>query len=262
MRPSFPHSLFTKLHPDHKDGVFLLETNLKEGKHEEVYIRIRENEGHLINDAQVQALPDQAPSTEYDRLWVMRKQSAVAVCNQLARKSNPVILELGCGNGWFSHMLSGIPGSSVIGMDMNLTELKQAARLFQKNNLSFAFGDIEQHPLLPETFDFVVLNAAIQYFSDTPGLLHMIRKLLKKNGEIHILDSAFHRTTAAQEKARASSKEYFAQMGEPDMIHHFHHPHWSGIESFHPKIRHFNRNLLKKLLRIPQNPMPWVVIGK
>lgn len=262
MFPSFPHSCFTQPDPEKKDGVFLLETKLTEGKHEEVYIRIREKEGHLINDSQVLALPNQAPAPEFHRLWVMRKQSALAVCTQLAKTSNPTILELGCGNGWFSHMLSAIPGCLVIGMDMNRTELGQAARLFPKDNLAFAFGDIERDPLLPEMFDFVVLNAAIQYFSDTPGLLHMIRKLLKKNGEIHILDSAFHRTKAAQEKARASSREYFAQMGEPDMIHHFHHPHWSDIESFHPKIRHFNRNLLKKLFRIPQNPMPWVVIEK
>jgi ubiquinone/menaquinone biosynthesis C-methylase UbiE len=259
---SFPDYCFTQSHPEKKDGVFMLETRLTEGKHEEVYIRIREKEGHLIGDTQVLVLPDQAPSTEFDRLWVMRKQSAVAVCNQLASKPNPVILELGCGNGWFSRMLSGISGSSVIGMDMNLTELKQAARLFQKDNLAFAFGDIKRDPLLPETFDFVVLNAAIQYFNDIPGLLHIVRKLLRKNGEIHILDSAFHRTKADQEKARTRSREHFAQMGEPHMIHHFHHPLWSEIESFQPKVRHFNRNLVKKFLRIPQNPMPWVVIGK
>ena len=262
MLPSFPHFCFTQPHPEKKDGIFLLETMLKEGKHEEVYIRIREKEGHLLRDTQVLTLPDQAPAPEFQRLWVMRKQSAVSVCNQLARESNPVILELGCGNGWFSHMLSEISGSSVIGMDMNLTELKQAARLFQKDNLAFAFGDIERDPLLQETFDYIVLNAVIQYFNDIPGVLSTIRKLLKKNGEIHILDSAFHRTTTDQEKARARSRDHFAQMGEPDMIHHFHHPLWSEIESFQPKIRHFNRNLLKKLLRIPQNPMPWLVIAK
>jgi ubiquinone/menaquinone biosynthesis C-methylase UbiE len=262
MLPSFPHSCFTQPDPEEKDGVFLLETRLKEGKHEEVYIRIREKEGHLINDAQVRALPDLAPATEFQRLWIMRKQSAEAVCTQLAKTPNPTILELGCGNGWFSHMLSAIPGSLVLGMDMNRKELGQAARLFQKDNLAFAFGDIEQNPLLPETFDFVVLNAAIQYFNDTEGVLHTIRKLLKKNGEIHVLDSSFHQTKADQEKARARSLDHFAQMGEPDMIDHFHHPLWSDIKSFQPKVRHFNRNLLKKLLRIPQNPMPWVVIGK
>lgn len=262
MVPSFPHSCFTQTHSEKKEGVFLLETRLKEGKHEEVYIRIREKEGHLINDAQVMDLPNTAPAPEFHRLWVMRKQSALAVCAQLAKTPNPTILELGCGNGWFSHLLAAIPGSMVLGMDMNQTELRQAARLFQKDNLAFAFGDIDQDPLLPEMFDFVVLNAAIQYFNDIPGVLRIIRKLLKENGEIHILDSAFHHTKAEQEKARARSREHFAQMGEPDMIHHFHHPLWSDINSFQPKVRHFNRNLLKKLLRIPQNPMPWVVIGK
>ncbi|HOY95374.1 MAG TPA: class I SAM-dependent methyltransferase [Catalimonadaceae bacterium] len=262
MLPSFPHSLFTQPDSEKKDGVFLLETRLKEGKHEKVYIRIREKEGHLIRDTQVLALPNEAPAPEFQHLWVMRKQSAVAVCAQLGKTPNPSILELGCGNGWFSHMLSSLPGSFVLGMDMNKTELGQAARLFQTDNLAFAFGDIEQDPLLPEKFDFVVLNAAIQYFNDIPGLLHLIRKLLKKTGEIHIFDSAFHLTKADQEKARARSRKHFAQMGEPDMIHHFHHPLWSEIKNFQPKIRYFNRNLLKKVLRIPQNPMPWVVIGK
>lgn len=81
MLPSFPHSSFTKSHPDHKDGVFLLETNLKEGKHEEVYIRIREKEGHLLSDPQVLALPDQAPSTEFDR-FAMGDKEAKCSCRQ------------------------------------------------------------------------------------------------------------------------------------------------------------------------------------
>lgn len=145
---------------------------------------------------------------------------------------------------------------------MNLTELNQAARLFQKDNRAFVFGEIEQHPLVPETFDFVVINATFKYFNDIPGVLHIVRKLLRKIEEIHILDRAFHHIKADQEKARARSRKHFVQMGEPDTIKQFHHPLGSDISSFQPKVRYFNRNLLKKLLRMPENPLPCVVIRR
>ena len=106
--------------------------------------------------------------------------------------------EAGCGNGWLSHQLSGVPGISVIGSDINFSELQQAGRVFYKiPNLHFMYGNIESDLFEDKQFDAMIFAASIQYFSnrcrnDQEGL-----RLLKPGGEIHILDSHFYSCTGA-----------------------------------------------------------------
>ncbi len=60
-----------------------------------------------------------------------------------ARKKTLEILEVGCGNGWLTHQLADIPGTRVTGLDINFTELQQAARVFSNDpNLRFIHGDM------------------------------------------------------------------------------------------------------------------------
>ncbi len=55
------------------------------------------------------------------------------------------ILELGCGNGWLSHLLSQSLQRDVCGIDVNRTELTQAARMFgHDQRLSFIAADIQR----------------------------------------------------------------------------------------------------------------------
>jgi len=261
MPDSFPEICFAQKPIDKRDRIFILGSNVPVSPHEDVYIRIRRKEGHLLTDGQVIALPEKAPDPSFMKLWKMRKESSETVIKNLRAKNKKLtILELGCGNGWFSHALSQIPDSEVLGMDLNFTELNQASRLFSNKNLNFAFGDIEKDILVSESFDIITLNASIQYFQSAPNLLNTLVPLLKIQGEIHILDSPFHKSVADQKEARERSRIYFEKMGESEMMNHFHHLLWSEIETHNPEIHFFNRSRLKKILRIPQNPMPWIII--
>ena len=112
-----------------------------------------------------------------------------------AHKKAAGILEIGCGNGWLSHQLSGVPGSRVIGLDPNLGELRQAARIFRKQpNLKFIYGDFYSAVLQDLSFDIIVMAAnLIHCFPSLPAIVKDALTHLRPRGELHILDSCFYR---------------------------------------------------------------------
>ena len=98
---------------------------------EKKYITTRGLENRLYNDEELEKLPDIDAGHTHYREWLMRKRSSQRLVRYLAaRKKSMDILEIGCGNGWLSHQFANIPGSQVTGVDINFTELQQAARVF------------------------------------------------------------------------------------------------------------------------------------
>ena len=55
---------------------------------------------------------------------------------------NAKILDVGCGNGWFSGQLAAIASAKVYALDLNRMELEQAARIFNLHNLILCYGNI------------------------------------------------------------------------------------------------------------------------
>lgn len=193
---------------------------------ESVYIRLREAEHRLYSDEEVLNLPDISPLHPHYKEWVIRKKSTEKLIRYLNRKKMPLnILEIGCGNGWLSRQLSDIPESHVIGIETNITELRQAVRIFsQMPNLNFIRGDFNKMDFHGDLFDIVVMAASVQYFSSVQNTLkHVLRYYLKPGGEIHIIDSPFYQ---AAEVAAAMERTaiYYTQLGFPEMIpFYFHH---------------------------------------
>ena len=129
------------------------------------------------------------------REWAGRATS----CNRLVRylagnKKAAHILDIGCGNGWLSHRLSSVPGSRVIGLDPNLNELRQAARVFRhQSNLKFIYGDFYSDILQDLSFDIIVMAATVHYFPSLPLIIGDVLPHLRARGELHLLDSCLYR---------------------------------------------------------------------
>lgn len=106
---------------------------------ERKYIEIRDLENRLYTDEEILKLPDLPMEHPLYKEWQARKQLFNRLYKHLAgRRRSLDILEIGCGNGWCSHQMAEIPYANVIGLDINFTELQQAARVFSDNpNLSF-----------------------------------------------------------------------------------------------------------------------------
>jgi len=100
-------------------------------------------------------------------------------------KQNSVILDLGCGNGLSSYMLSK-NGHTVIGTDISAFFLLDASHL-QNKNLNYLVCDALSLPYKDESFDVVCSNELIEHLTDIPRAITEMARVLKSGGVIIIM---------------------------------------------------------------------------
>src|SRR6187549_921819 len=89
---------------------------------ERKYTTLRFKEKRMYSDEEVRHLPFIAREHPHYHEWVLRKRSCHRLVKYLEQKKTPLkILEIGCGNGWLSNQIIKIPGTVVIGSDINFT---------------------------------------------------------------------------------------------------------------------------------------------
>lgn len=228
--------------------VFAGNENLENSLFEKKYINIRCMENRLYSDDEVMNLPDISPEHTHFNEWTIRKKSSHRLTQYLtAQKKRLHILEAGCGNGWLAHCLSEIPHAEVEGLDINFTELQQAARVFNENDhLRFIYGNIESGILKGREFDTIVFTSSIQYFRSLTETLGLCLGLLKPGGEIHILDSPLYETQEI-EAAKERTFLYYDSLGYPEMSDYYFHHDINELRGFHYKIVQNPNSLFQKL---------------
>ncbi len=204
---------------------------------EKRYIGLRNKEKRIYTDEEVKQLPDCDPTHPHFKEWQAKKVSSKKLVSYLSDKKKPLqILEIGCGNGWLSHQLSAIPRSHVLGVDINFTELQQAARVFNDcRKMKFMYGDVESGILSDRQFDIIVLADTIQYFRSPDEILEFCFQYLLPDGEIHITDTRFLESKALA-IAKERSEEYFMSMGYPEMTYHYFHHSIKDLAHFNHTV--------------------------
>src|SRR5580704_10187789 len=235
-------------------------SRLREILFEKKYIVIRSLENRLCTDEELIKLPEMATDHPHHREWKIRTRSLRRLVRYLSgRKKAQEILEVGCGNGWLTHHLADIPGTKVTGVDINFTELQQAARVFSNDpNLRFIHGDIRSGILEDRLFDCIVFAASMEYFPSLKKIVHYCLAFLKPGGDIHIIDSPFYRPEQI-ERAKRQSQAYFASFGYPEMAEYYYHHSISDLRAFHHDLLHNPHSVRNRLLRT-SNPHPWIRI--
>jgi ubiquinone/menaquinone biosynthesis C-methylase UbiE len=229
---------------------------------ERTYIQCRTREERMYTDEEVTRLPKCAQSHPHYGEWVIREASCRKLYTYLVQKRKPLtILEIGCGNGWMLHQLSRIPQSKLTGLDVNFTELQQAARVFSENKkMGFIYGDLRSGILGERRFDIILFAASIQYFKSLNEILELCLQHLNPDGEIHITDTKFYRAkeiTAAKQR----SENYFDSLGFPEMAGHYFHHSFPEAGRFNYEILYDPHSLFNKLTRRPL-PFHWTRIKK
>lgn len=111
-------------------------------------------------------------------------RSYVDIVNKYA-KPNSKVLDLGCGNGLSSYMLSEY-GHQVIGTDISSFFLNDSVYL-QNKNLRYGVCDVLDLPFHDKAFDVVCSNELIEHVTDAQkAILEMIR-ILKNGGILAIM---------------------------------------------------------------------------
>jgi len=72
------------------------------------YLALREKESRVLSDTLVKQLPYIGPKEKHHSEWLLRQKSTERFVDYLKTnfKKKAHILDIGCGNGWFSNILA------------------------------------------------------------------------------------------------------------------------------------------------------------
>lgn len=225
---------------------------------DEKYLSLRKKEKRVLSDNEVKSLPKVLKNNSNTFEWTLREQSAKRFIQYLTVKDKRLkILEIGCGNGWFTNLISQIQDIEVVGLDINIVELQQASKVFNRKNVQFIYKDIfEFQEFFKHQFDVIVLNASVQYFENFEILLNCLRYYAKKQGEIHIIDSHFYKLEDIN-KARQNTKIYYDKMGFPEMSSYYFHHSIDLISDFEVLYKP-KSTIFQKVFRKKTSPFLWI----
>lgn len=229
---------------------------------EDQYIQLRAKENRIYKDDQVSRLPFLKNNEAHAKEWLLRAKTAKRFKQYLEIKENNLsVLDLGCGNGWFTnYCFQASTAVKAIGIEINQEELTQAKRVFEKPHLSFYHWNVFENPPFQENIDVITLNAVIQYFEHPKKLFKRLAELLKPEGEIHILDSPFYPDKSVKAAAERSSA-YYLKMGFPKMADFYFHHSLSEVEGF-KLMKKAPNGIIRKLLKSNEPPFNWYRIKK
>lgn len=124
-------------------------------------------------------VPGKTPSDLMAAEHVSRYQFA----SRFAR--NTTVLDLGCGTGYGSFLLSQT-AKEVVGSDIDLLAIKYASVHYRSSNLLFAQMDCRCLGLPNRTFDLVVSFETIEHITKQQQMLSEIQRILTRQGIVII----------------------------------------------------------------------------
>jgi ubiquinone/menaquinone biosynthesis C-methylase UbiE len=224
------------------------------------YDGLRKKEGRMYSDTEVLSLPSISSSHAFYNEWVIRKRSCKKLLRYIKKRDQVQnILEVGCGNGWLSAQLATNTNATVVGLDINDTELEQARKLFSTvQNLSFINGDITDGILADRKFDIIVFAASIQYFESVKKIIAIALEYLTTQGEVHILDTNFYQVPEVI-LAQQRTKQYYNSIGFSGMEAYYFHHTLNELAMFQYKIL-FNPTSWRNKLSFNKTPFYWIVV--
>jgi len=122
-----------------------------------------------------------------DRLWRKRIRKIIA-----RNHPSPLqILDLAAGTGDLSLVLSKIPQSTIVGLDISEKMLECARQKVENRkvgNIRLMLADALHIPFPDDTFDIVTVAFGIRNYEDFPAGIREIHRVLKPNGRYYILE--------------------------------------------------------------------------
>lgn len=96
--------------------------------------------------------------------------------------SGKIVLDIACGTGYGSSMLSSSGASLVIGADLSINAVKYAQEHFQTDRVYWVVMDGRALGFGPDTFDVIVSLETIEHISDYRRFLRELARILRPGG--------------------------------------------------------------------------------
>ena len=254
-----------------EDGRFNYENNLfyqkdlpRHNSFEESYLKLRQKECRVYTDDIVRLLPEFQGTLSLATEWNIRKRSADRLIRYLKRDNPKHIIEVGCGNGWLINYLHQHVAADYCGIDINETELQQAARISQHSlPACYLYGNILSGSMNELKADTIIVASAAQYFSHLESFVSQLFQLLTAKGEIHIIDTPFYQEEEIT-NAKKRSEKYFTEAGISTNQKFYYHHSWKSFGSLTYTITYQPHGIINKLKKIfiQDSPFPWITIQK
>lgn len=126
-------------------------------------------------------------SSFYDQRWAegklknrLKMARAAAILNELAlcKLHEPQILDMGCGDAWFSSMLAHF--GYVTGIELSPAAIDAAKNKYP--HITFFASDFFTVPLAENSFDVIISQEVIEHVDNHEALFKRMAELLKPGG--------------------------------------------------------------------------------
>ena len=127
----------------------------------------------------------------YDTRWSRYVTNTLSFLKNWARISQQAtVLDIGCGTGEFERLvLAEHPGQQIVGIDISDQMLAIARHKCRDDlNVSFQTAPASELPFERNSFDVVISASAFHYFDDPEAALAEMKRVLKPDGKVVILD--------------------------------------------------------------------------
>jgi SAM-dependent methyltransferase len=180
------------------------------------YATIRHAEGRGSNDPEYyRALPWHDLSSRNSGQWGIRARSyrhfERKVLQRIERTTNRSlrIIDLGAGNGWMTNQLR-LRGHRPIALDIFTDSLDGLGALGnyaqQTDGVAAEFDSL---PFRDASIDVAIFNSSLHYSSDYLRTLTAVRRCLRDDGYLIIIDSPVYETADAGEQMLAERRAFF-----------------------------------------------------
>lgn len=169
--------------------------------------------------------------------------------------SGMTILDLGCGAGGLSKMLSDAGAKYVLGTDISKNMINEANKIAVKGKLEFKVMAMEEIDQIHKKFDMVVSSLAFHYVKDFEKMIKDISNLLKPNGLLvfsqeHPMRVCRVYTNEQSKQIDIDGKHYFLISDYQNMGKRVYNWNGTNVEKYHRTIEYIINTLSNSNLNI------------
>lgn len=145
------------------------------------------------------------------------------ILNNAPQKEELRILDIGCGPGFFSVILSGA-GHLVTAIDCtdNMLEEARAHTIREGVNVTFRKMDSHQLDFAPESFDLIVCRNVTWSLADPQAAYREWMRVLKPLGRLLVFDANWNRHLWDEEmrQSHLADRQAYVELGFGELPHH------------------------------------------